>query len=77
MSKYELQSHESIIAIHKEQDTVILRSARQKAILFNIQSSHLEEVTVQIAFKHQQILDVAKHSGKVFVLTDKDVRVYD
>jgi hypothetical protein len=77
MSKYELQQHEAIISVNKASNTVILRNARTKVVLFDIASSHEEEINVQIAFKHQQIIDVLKLNGKYFVLTDKDVRMYD
>jgi hypothetical protein len=54
-----------------------LRSARSKAVLFDIQSSHIEEIFVEITFKHQQIVDALKLNNKLYVVTDKDVRVYD
>lgn len=56
---------------------VILRSGRDKVLLFDIASSHLEEITVRITFSHQQVIDALKLRGKYYILTDKDLRVYD
>lgn len=76
MSQYKLQEHESIISVQKASDSVVLRTGRTKFVLFDIRSSHVEEINIKINFKHQQIVDAFKSKDKYYVLTDKDARVY-
>ena len=56
---------------------VTLRSGRSKAMIFDIQSLFIEEIDVEIKFTHQKIVQVLKYGGTLYVLTDKDLRVYD
>lgn len=46
-------------------------------MIFDIQSLFIEEIDVEIKFTHQKIVQVLKYGGKLYVLTDKDLRVYD
>lgn len=46
-------------------------------MIFDIQSLFIEEIAVEIKFTHQKIVQVLKYEGKLYVLTDKDLRAYD
>ena len=46
-------------------------------MIFDIQSLFIEEIAVEIKFTHQKIVQVLKYEGKLYVLTDKDLRAYE
>lgn len=46
-------------------------------MILDIQSLFIEEIDVEIKFTHQKIRQVLKYAGKLYVLTDKDLRVYE
>ena len=55
---------------------VILRTARSDALIFRLNSLSIQEIRVEISFKHQRIIDVIETYKDIYVMTEKDVRVY-
>lgn len=54
----------------------MLRHGRQLAYVLKMQSLHVHEINVQISFRHQRIRDVLERGEEIYVLTEKDVRLY-
>lgn len=68
---------EKIINFNSEQKSIIIRKKRNTALIFELESLNIREINVQIPFTHQKILALQEENNQLYILTNKDFRVYD
>ena len=67
---------EKVINFSSEQKSIIIRKKRNTALIFELDSLNIREINVQIPFTHQKILALREENGQLYILTNKDFRVY-
>ena len=68
---------EKIINFNSDQKSIIIRKKRNQALIFELESLNIREINVQIPFTHQKILALQEENNQLYILTNKDFRVYD
>jgi predicted nicotinamide N-methyase len=56
---------------------MMLRTGRNKVTIFDLETLHIKEVTIDITFRHQKLVDLIEVGDTIYAMTEKDVRHYN
>ena len=60
----------------KQLNQMILRKERNSVLVFRLNSLDIQKLDIEISFLHQSIVDAIQSEPNIYVMTEKDVRVY-
>ena len=77
MTLEQVKEDEAIISFDHHAQQMVLRRQRHNAVLFRLGMLQVKELTVEMEFVHQKVVQIIERTGRLFVVTDKDLREYD